>query len=291
MVSVIIPCYNSSATINRAIQSVLNQSYQNFEIIVIDDASKDSEITKQLLIAYNDPRISFIQHQINKNGSAARNTGIKIAKGEFIALLDSDDEWYPEHLMMSRNLYNEQINKNTVIYCKELVKTSHFKDIIVPAREIAAGEDVGEYLFCNDGFIQTSSLFIPKFILLNNMFNETLIRHQDYELVLKLFKSGIVFAMVNQVNVILHWEGNDIEKKGGTWDFSLNWAKQERRLLTRKAYKYFVLNHAIFPLLQKKQRFKGLRLFLENCLGFYPLKKTFKILSVFFFGRIIFSKI
>jgi glycosyltransferase involved in cell wall biosynthesis len=95
-ISVIIPTYNRPGLIGKAIESVLAQSFKDFEIIVIDDGVKEraeAEVRK-----FNDPRISYIAHEASKGGGAARNTGILAAKGEYIAFLDDDDCWVPEKL-------------------------------------------------------------------------------------------------------------------------------------------------------------------------------------------------
>src|SRR5690606_24200440 len=100
-ISVIIPCYNSSDTIARAITSVLNQTLAATEIIIVDDGSSDVNQTQDIIQQLDDRRIKLIKHQQNKNGSAARNTGIKAATGDIIALLDADDEWLPTHIEAS----------------------------------------------------------------------------------------------------------------------------------------------------------------------------------------------
>lgn len=95
-VSVVIPTYNRAGVVTRAIQSVLAQSYQAFEIIVVDDGSTDG--TPMAVAAIQDPRIRYIRHDRNQGGGSARNAGIAAARGEYVAFLDSDDEWMPDKL-------------------------------------------------------------------------------------------------------------------------------------------------------------------------------------------------
>src|SRR5262245_58115192 len=99
-VSVIIPTYNRAACLTLALASVLNQTYQNFEIIVVDDASTDG--TADVVGGLADARIAYVRHDVNRGkvgaGAAARNTGIARARGSYIAFLDDDDEWLPEKL-------------------------------------------------------------------------------------------------------------------------------------------------------------------------------------------------
>ena len=96
IVSVIITTYNRGYLIDKAINSVLNQTYQDYEIIIVDDGSTDN--TKEVVKGFIDSRINYIFYADNLGVSAARNTGIKASQGEYIALLDSDDEWLPEKL-------------------------------------------------------------------------------------------------------------------------------------------------------------------------------------------------
>ncbi|MFQ5769602.1 MAG: glycosyltransferase family 2 protein, partial [bacterium] len=90
-VTVIIPTHNRADMLCRALNSVLNQSFTDFEVIVVDDGSTDN--TQQTVEAYADPRIRYFKHDESKGASAARNTGIRHAYGKYIAFLDDDDEW------------------------------------------------------------------------------------------------------------------------------------------------------------------------------------------------------
>src|SRR5690348_923784 len=100
-VSVIVPVFNKAPFVSRAIESVLIQHFTDFELIVVDDGSTDYSI--DIVSSYEDERIRIIR-QCNRGPGAARNTGIKHAKGDFIAFLDADDEWLPNYLSESVRL-------------------------------------------------------------------------------------------------------------------------------------------------------------------------------------------
>ena len=94
--SVVIPTYNRAHSIRKAIDSVLNQSFQDFEIIVVDDASPDE--TEQVVKAISDPRLRYFKNETNQERCVSRNRGIDLAKGKYICFLDSDDYHLPDHL-------------------------------------------------------------------------------------------------------------------------------------------------------------------------------------------------
>lgn len=116
MFSVVIPLYNKELSVKNTIQSVLNQTFQDFEIVIVNDGSTDRSV--EVVEGFNDPRIRLI-HQKNQGVSAARNKGIKEAKYEWIAFLDGDDLWKHNHL--------EEINKMKKLYPKEKVFVTSFK--------------------------------------------------------------------------------------------------------------------------------------------------------------------
>ena len=97
-VSVNIPTHNRSELLRVAIQSVLQQTFQDFEIVVVDDASTDN--TEDVVNNFGDQRIKYIRHKTNQGEATTRNTGLKNGKGVYIAFLDDDDEWLPDKLQM-----------------------------------------------------------------------------------------------------------------------------------------------------------------------------------------------
>ena len=112
LVSVIMPAYNAAATIAESIESVLYQTYQNWELIVVNDASTDSTLDVIALFADADSRVCVYTNQCNSGIASTRNIAMEKAKGEYIAFLDSDDVWQPQKL--DKQLYY-MMDKNAVI--------------------------------------------------------------------------------------------------------------------------------------------------------------------------------
>lgn len=284
-ISLIIPFYKNASSISRALQSVLDQELKPMEVILVNDASPDWEIAEITINTFHNLPIEVIHHTVNKNGSAARNTGIENAKGEYVAFLDADDEWSPNHLSEYVKLLNKQ-NKNALFYCKSIIKTNDFDDLIMPDNGIEQHK-LSDYLFVKKGFIPTPSFFIKRDVLLGNMFNEKLIRHQDYDFLFRLKEKGVKFIFSEHTGVIVHWENNDTAKKGGTSDFTLSWAQENREWFTAKAYSHFMLKHVVFPIWKQRQIKNGTSLFFENVNIFnLTLKEWYFSVSMVLFGRI-----
>lgn len=108
IVSVVIPTYNRANIIKDAIETVIAQTYQDFEIIIVDDGSTDN--TKEIVQSYQDDRIKYIYQTNSGKPSIARNKGIKEAKGDFIAFLDSDDLWHPQLLEKHINILSNNLD-------------------------------------------------------------------------------------------------------------------------------------------------------------------------------------
>jgi glycosyltransferase involved in cell wall biosynthesis len=97
-ITVVITTYNRASLLSEAIKSVLNQTFSDFELIIVDDRSSDE--TPDVVASFQDSRIRYIRHEQNKGLAASRNTGLQYARGKYIAFLDDDDEWGPEKLAL-----------------------------------------------------------------------------------------------------------------------------------------------------------------------------------------------
>lgn len=133
LISVIIPTYNRRALLKRALESVFAQTYPNWEIIVVDDGSDDG--TDEFMTAIASDRISFHRHERTSGGSAARNTGARLARGEYIAFLDSDDEWEPRILAKQVAVFERECEAVDVVYAgMELRASGRPPRIVLPPR-------------------------------------------------------------------------------------------------------------------------------------------------------------
>jgi len=113
-VSIIIPTHNREQFIRRAIRSVINQSYKRWELIVVDDASKDN--TETAVANFCDERICYVRSEANLGQALATNLGISKSTGEYIAFLDDDDEWLPDKLASQLKVYREKPALG-MVYC------------------------------------------------------------------------------------------------------------------------------------------------------------------------------
>ncbi len=105
-VSVIIITYNRAQMLKTAMQTVLDQTFEDFELLIIDDGSPDD--TENAVKSFHDPRVRYIKHAQNQGEGGARNTGVQHAEGEYIAFLDDDDEWFPNKLQLQVELLASQ---------------------------------------------------------------------------------------------------------------------------------------------------------------------------------------
>ena len=195
-VSIILPTYNRAHLLPRAILSILNQTHQDFELIIIDDASTDA--TTEVVAAFDDPRIRYIRHQSNQGAAAARNTGIKASRGAYIAFQDSDDEWLPHKLERQLHALTQSPSEVGVVYSsfwlvrgnERITLPSRIRKWVslLPSKIRRLEGDIHQAL-SRGNFITTQVALVRRTCFeAVGLFDERLSRFQDWELWLRIAK-------------------------------------------------------------------------------------------------------
>ena len=186
-VSVIIPTYNRAHLVGWAIQSVLDQTYQDFEIIVVDDGSNDN--TKGVVKSFKDSRVCYVRHEQNEGGAAARNTGIKVAQGKYIAFQDSDDEWLPEKLEKQMKVFVNAPAKVGVVYTG-FWRIEGYRKTYIPSAKINQKDGDIHNELLKGNFVNTPTAVVRKECFKKiGMFDERLPRRQDWDLFIRISKT------------------------------------------------------------------------------------------------------
>lgn len=183
-VSVILPTYNRAAILHNAVQSVLTQTFSDFELLIIDDCSKDE--TRQVVSSMTDKRIRFVSLEKNSGGGASRNAGIFRSKGEYIAFIDDDDRWLPDKLETQLSfLENKPVD---LCYCA--VKKTYWSKYLKQTRFNRPKSENLHKAIMQDNFIGgTSSVIVRRTALAEiNGFDPSLPALQDWDLYIRLIK-------------------------------------------------------------------------------------------------------
>ena len=215
-VSVIIPTYKRPDTLTRAIDSVLKQSYNNVEAIVVDDNNPDTEgrqLTEAVMEAYKDnPRVKYIKHPHNKNGSAARNTGANSTDAEYVAFLDDDDEFLPNKIESQVERLESLGDDWGVCYSKYYNQNDNEKP--VEGLERMEGDLYFPALCREISLVAGSNLLVRKKCFEKvGGFDETFLRNQDHEFLTKVAKQyKIAYCDVPGLIVHGHAQGTTPKK-------------------------------------------------------------------------------
>lgn len=191
LVSIIIPTFGRPDTLSNAIDSCLGQTYKPIEIIVVDDNdpnSKGRKETEKVMSEYvNHYRIKYIQHEYNKNGSAARNTGFKNSQGEFIAFLDDDDYFYPTKIENQIKRFFELTDDYGVCYSKYETRKNGL--VTLTYKDNVEGSLL-EYALMRNLFIAAgSNLLVKRHVIEEiNGFDESFSRNQDLEFLVRILQ-------------------------------------------------------------------------------------------------------
>ena len=207
-VSIILPTYNRERLLGRAIQSILTQTYSNFEIIVVDDCSRDN--TENIVRNFCDKRIRYIRHEENKGAVAARNTGIKAARGEYIAFQDSDNEWLPGKLEKQINSIKSAPPYFGVVYTSFWLIDRDRKTYFPPSN-LKQTEGNVHRAFLGTNFVDTSTAVVRKECFEKIGMFENLPLLQEWGLWLRISRH-YCFKHINEPLVMVYRQTDSISR-------------------------------------------------------------------------------
>lgn len=227
LISVIMPAYNAEKTLAQAVQSVISQTYCNWELLIIDDCSKDNTYALMQKLQRNSPKIKILKNDQNFGVSESRNKGVQVASGSWIAFLDSDDIWAPNKL-------EKQV--------KQLARNEEAAVLFTGSAFINADGEMLEYKLSVPETITYCQLLKQNLISCSSVMVKTdVIRqfpmkhddmHEDYAVWLQILKQGYIACGINEPLLIYRLSTNSKSSN-----------KKKAALMTYKVYRYLGLNH------------------------------------------------
>jgi len=252
LVSIIIPCYNSASYVSRAIESALKQTYNNIELILVDNNSTDN--TRHILNTYRDqlPHKVFVFHESKPGAPAARNMGLNKARGSWLQFLDSDDELLPKKI--EKQIQARLKSNANVVIGNYLLYGNKSK------KKVCAIKDPWEGLIRSRLGITSANLWRKKNLELVKGWDETATSSQEYDLMFRLLVAGNQLCFDGSFNTVIHTrresvgKTDDREKKKSILvnqimlRLKIHEHLKAQRLLTKrteKAATEYVYNHII----------------------------------------------
>lgn len=246
IVTAVIPTRNRPQLVVNAVRSALEQTFQRVEVIVVVDGP--DAVTERALAEVDDPRLRTIVLQKNAGGANARNVGIAAALGEWIALLDDDDEWLPQKTEVQLAIAQQSRHQFPVISSRFVARMPNC-EYVWPRRLPAPGENISNYLFSRrtlfqgEGVMATPTLLARKELLLQLPFRPHLKKHEDWDWVIRAAQlDGVGFEFsAEPLAIVRIGAGRKGMSNSDDWRFSLGWIRERRDCVSPRAYASFIL--------------------------------------------------
>lgn len=252
LVSVVIPTFNRPSLAFRAVRSALMQTLDAIEVIVVIDGP--DKATLQVLQTIRDSRLHVRALTQHGGASETRNAGVAEARGQWIALLDDDDEWLPQKLELQLKTAQRSQHPNPIITCR-LVARTESEQFVWPRSVLRNNEALSDYLFClkglrgpffGEGLIQTSTIFTTRDLLQKIPFTASLPRHQDADWLLRAgVLEGVSVEFVPEYEPLVIWHIEENRWRIATavkdWRPLFIWAQGNRHLMTPHAYASYLM--------------------------------------------------
>lgn len=234
--TVVIPTYNRTSRILPTLGSVKEQTCQDFECLVIDDGSVDGDKLAAIIDSLDDDRFRYIRQE-NGGASSARNRGFDVARGRYIALLDSDDRFLPTKLEKMALALSE-VRGDALAYSQMLVERGLDKKWVRPPRGLKLEERVDEYLLCTAGTIRTSTVVATATLARKVRFDEALPSLQDTDFAIRAADSGATVLFLAEPLIAFEDQvGYARVSRNADYQPLLNWLDRLRgRPLSERAY-------------------------------------------------------
>ncbi len=287
LVSVIIPCYKDSATLARAIESVISQSYSPIGIIVVNDCSPETELIEGCLASY--PQVRYLRNPVNVGLATTRNNGLAIARGDFIAFLDADDEYHQDKI--ARQM--EALEDNTVVTCGVVNVLPNGRKVqkLAPPRLV-----VNACSLLNRNTLNGAGLLAPKILLLQcGGYNPDLRSCEDFDLWLRLLSTGIKVKDIGLPLYLYHYNPSGLSKNFrniSKWELEVinlhsfrmtpEWRSSQRYA---NVLLFRLLRHLIRCELVNDNEFRQLTLANVNLLNNFPITKM--TCNLFAYSRVM----
>lgn len=208
MISVVIPTYNRAHVIKRSIESVLNQSYTDFELLIVDDGSVDN--TEEVVKRIKDKRIRYIKKE-NGGAGSARNFGVKCAKGEYVVFQDSDDVWRKNKLEVQ---YNDMVSSGAdVVFCRFDRHNYSLQSEKLSVLPRIPGGFVSFEQLVKESVVSTQTVFSKRSVLINIPFDDSLRKLEDYEWAIRAGEK-YKFFLTDEVLVDVYLQNDSITHNG-----------------------------------------------------------------------------
>jgi hypothetical protein len=271
LVSAVIPTRNRPDLVCQAVRSVLSQTVRELECIVVIDGPDAA--TAHTLSEIDDPRLRVMALAENVGGCEARNLGARAARGEWVALLDDDDEWLPVRLEKQLAAAADSLEPVTMVVSRFLDRGEGDKDLLRPHLFPREGQSISEFLWCEvswlggiAGFPQTSTWLIRRDFLLEVPFTNGLKVLQDLDWLLRGYgnqRMRVVF--VPEPLTIFHNEqSRQRVTKRIDWEYCRQWATGNRHLFTQRAFGFFLIIYCLNPAAQQGASWPELRRLLQE---------------------------
>jgi len=278
LISIIIPTYNRVDLISKAIESVFKQTYQNFEIIVVDDGSTDG--TKEYMESVNYKKIKYIRIK-NSGVSIARNKGIELSSGEYVAFLDSDDYWIPEKLEKQLLLFKSDRDL-CMLYSNFCYVDNDGRENSEPALNLPKNNKIDYTKVFLDGgcFPYPSTVMLKKKGLSGiKFFDKSLIQSEDLDFWLRIsFDKKIRFIDENLAKIRIH-SGNTTKSRVDVWLGVLRVIRKNSLVLKQKGFDLGMYYSKFYLMASRASLFEGNRfmafIFCFKAFYYFPFDRNF----------------